>query len=178
MTHLHVTFWEREAQKLCDEWWPMTSVTLRALDEKIYLILTKHLHLSELPLTWKDAFLQSPNTVGRQVHCRLSLVLYLLIDNFEAPSGVLIGFIDVTWWVCLKIFQEHLSPWSLHPVNRLLAQKLNRWQMNSLYGRGMGSWNPWGLWGDLFFYIMSHSLCGSLSPAVCLDCFIVGGTTS
>lgn len=144
MTHLHVTFWEREAQRLCVEWRTMTSVTLSALGENMYLIWTKHLPWSEPTRTWQDVLIQSALTVVRQPHCRLLFLLCLHRENFKEPRGVLMGFIEVTWWVCLKIFQEHLSPQSLHPVNILLAQKLSGWRRSPLSGERHGELKSMG----------------------------------
>lgn len=97
MTHLHVTCWEMEAQELCKEQLAVTSVALSAIDEKIYLILTEHLHPSELMLALKDVLIQSPNTPVRQLRCRLFLILYLQIESFTEPSDILIGLIEVIW---------------------------------------------------------------------------------
>lgn len=68
----------------------------------------------------------------------------------------------------------HLSLWSLHPVNSLSAQKLNRWQMSALYGKRHGELKSMGFVRRLIHlpHVPLH-LC--IPQLCCLDYCIIGG---
>lgn len=61
-----------------------------------------------------------PERLLKQMCGRLFLILYLE----KGPEALrCIGSFKVTAWACQQIWKEHLRPWSLEPVNSLLAQK-------------------------------------------------------
>lgn len=70
---------------------------------------------------------------------RLFLILYLE----RGPEALrCTGSFKVTAWACQQIWKEHLRPWSLEPVNSLLAQKPTDDGWADSTAGGMRNWNP------------------------------------
>lgn len=92
----------------------------------ISLFLAQWLRKSLTPSKHLPVSSHWPERLLKQSCSRLFLILFLE----RGPEALrYIGSFKDTAWACQQIWKEHLCPWSLEPVNSLLARKLtdDRW---------------------------------------------------